>query len=202
MKIARSMKSPSAHPGIRRRDRTHRAPTSIYYSILSSPLGKIGIAATRHGICRISLNETSLASFRDKILKDSSGTLIPNGIPNGKFFKTLAPKMRRYFSGRRLESQNSIDLLGGTPFQQRVWRALQSIPYGQTRSYRSIAESIGHPKSSRAVGSACGRNPIPILIPCHRVVRHDGRLGGFTGGIHLKRYLLTLEGSRPLVKSM
>ena len=186
----------SGHRKSRQNARIRRTVPTVYYSLLSSPIGKIGVAATRQGICRISLNETSIASFRNRILKEYSCT----AIQNKEFFKTLSPKMRAYFSGQGLKSKNSIDLLVGTRFQQRVWRALRSIPYGQTRSYRSIAESIGHPKSSRAVGTACGRNPLPILIPCHRVVKADGQLGGFTGGLGLKRHLLNLEGVQSTLK--
>ena len=82
----------------------------------------------------------------------------------------------------------------GTPFQQRVWRALQEIPYGQTRSYREIAQTVDSPRGFRAVGMANHRNPIPIFIPCHRVVGADGSLTGYAGGLELKRQLLGLEG--------
>lgn len=87
----------------------------------------------------------------------------------------------------------SLDLRDGTPFQQKVWEALARIPLGETRSYREIAEQIGHPKASRAVGQACARNPVPLLVPCHRVTAEGGRLGGFSGGLHVKKALLTLE---------
>ena len=85
----------------------------------------------------------------------------------------------------------------GTPFQQRVWAALREIPYGQTRSYRELAQAAGSPRGYRAVGMANHRNPIPILIPCHRVVGADGSLTGYAGGLELKRKLLELEGALP-----
>ena len=85
----------------------------------------------------------------------------------------------------------------GTPFQQRVWAALREIPYGQTRSYRELALAAGSPRGYRAVGMANHRNPIPILIPCHRVVGADGSLTGYAGGLELKRKLLELEGALP-----
>lgn len=81
----------------------------------------------------------------------------------------------------------------GTPFQKKVWRAIQKIPYGETRSYLWIAKKIGKPKAMRAVGQACGANPLPLLIPCHRVVASHQKIGGFTGGLLLKRRLLQLE---------
>jgi len=82
----------------------------------------------------------------------------------------------------------------GTPFQQKVWRAIQTIPKGQTRSYTWLARKVGRPKAVRAVANACGANPYPIVVPCHRVIRSDGTLGGFSGGLKLKRKLLAAEG--------
>lgn len=81
----------------------------------------------------------------------------------------------------------------GTDFQKKVWRAIQKIPYGQTRSYAWIARQIGKPKAMRAVGQACGANPLPLIIPCHRVVASNGKIGGFTGGLFWKKRLLALE---------
>src|SRR5260370_32831205 len=98
-----------------------------------------------------------------------------------------------YLSGEREKFDLPI-LAEGTPFQQRVWNALRQIPYGQTRSYADIAVSLGDPKATRAVGAANGRHPIPLIIPCHRVVNADGGLGGFTGGLEIKHFLLKLEG--------
>jgi O-6-methylguanine DNA methyltransferase len=87
----------------------------------------------------------------------------------------------------------SLDLRDGTPFQRKVWEALVRIPWGTTRTYREIAEQIGHPRASRAVGQACAHNPLPLLVPCHRVTAGSGRLGGFSGGLHVKKALLELE---------
>ncbi len=103
---------------------------------------------------------------------------------------------KRYFEGRReFFNDISIDISCGSPFEKKVWLALRRIPYGKTISYASIAESIGHPKAARAVGRAIGRNPVPIVIPCHRVIRSNGSLGGFSGGIDIKKKLLELEGA-------
>ena len=84
----------------------------------------------------------------------------------------------------------------GTPFQRKVWQAIRTIPKGQTRSYAWLAKKIGRPKAVRAVANACGANPYPIFVPCHRVIRSDGTIGGFTGGIKRKRRLLAAEGIR------
>lgn len=99
-----------------------------------------------------------------------------------------------YLRGERTSLNAPLDLqTQGTPFQQRVWEALQAIPYGETRSYHEVAHSVDHPQASRAVGAACGANPISLIIPCHRVVRSDGRPGGYGSGIERKLALLELE---------
>lgn len=100
-------------------------------------------------------------------------------------------------TGRAPRNFPPLDLSAGTPFQQTVWRALGQIPIGQTRSYGEIAGAIGQPKAVRAVGGACGANPIPVLVPCHRVLAANGKLGGFSGGLDWKRKLLESEGVNP-----
>lgn len=108
-------------------------------------------------------------------------------------------QLREYFMRRRTEFDLPL-APEGTAFQQRVWKSLQTIPYGETISYAELAKRTGNPKAARAVGSANGCNPIPIVIPCHRVIAADGTLGGFGGGLDVKQSLLTLEsgGHRPL----
>ncbi len=101
-----------------------------------------------------------------------------------------------YFRGGRPDFSRLLLRMEGTPFQQAVWKALQTIPYGETRTYGQIARMIGRPKAVRAVGAACGRNPLPIVVPCHRVVGADGSLTGFSCGLDRKRFLLALEQSR------
>ncbi len=102
-------------------------------------------------------------------------------------------QLRAYFSGRRTRFDLPRDP-EGTPFQLAVWKELCQIPYGQTVSYGALARAVGRPGAARAVGAACGRNPLAIVVPCHRVVGADGRLTGFTGGLDLKTFLLKLEG--------
>ncbi len=106
-----------------------------------------------------------------------------------QFGKELA----QYFNGSR-RSFSPVFFPKGTPFQRKVWNALLKIPYGETRTYSQIAKSVGRPSAQRAVGNAVGKNPLPVLIPCHRVVRSDGTLGGFSGGVGIKPLLLALEG--------
>ncbi|PLW81008.1 cysteine methyltransferase [Kineobactrum sediminis] len=107
--------------------------------------------------------------------------------------KAAKKQLQEYFNGQRRDF--SLPLAGkGTPFQQSVWQALRQIPFGEVRSYRDIALAINNPKAVRAVGGANGRNPLPIVVPCHRVIGADGSLTGFGGGLPLKRQLLAIEG--------
>lgn len=108
--------------------------------------------------------------------------------------QTAASQLQEYLDGKRREFSLPL-LLEGTPFQKAVWKALLDIPYGETRSYRDIAETIGNPKAVRAVGMANNRNPISFIVPCHRVIGADGSLVGYGGGLALKQQLLDLEKS-------
>lgn len=101
-------------------------------------------------------------------------------------------QLREYFSGQRKQFELHYELRG-TEFQKKVWAALEAIPYGQTRSYREIAQAVGNPKAVRAVGAANGKNPMWVVVPCHRVIGADGGLTGYAGGVELKRALLELE---------
>ena len=103
-------------------------------------------------------------------------------------------QLREYLEGKRKEFELKLEL-DATPFQKDVWNALMRIPYGKTVSYSEVAEMSGHPKAVRAVGNAVGRNPIPLIVPCHRVIRSDGSVGGYALGTELKTKLLRLEGA-------
>ncbi|MCK4863256.1 MAG: methylated-DNA--[protein]-cysteine S-methyltransferase [Dehalococcoidales bacterium] len=109
-------------------------------------------------------------------------------------FKNIIERLRAYFSGQRVDFPDRLDFTLATPFQREVWQAARLIPYGETRSYSWIAGQIGKPKAARAAGQALGRNPFPVIVPCHRVLMADGGLGGFSGGIQIKKCLLSLEG--------
>ncbi len=101
-------------------------------------------------------------------------------------------------AGHKVAFPDALDLSAATSFQRQVWQITRLIPYGETRSYSWLAEQLGKAGAVRAVGQALGRNPLPIIIPCHRVVAKDGQLGGYTGGVEIKRYLLNLEALKPL----
>ncbi len=156
----------------------------MWHAYAPSPIGELLLVAGDEGLLRVEFppNHPPADAPRDDA--------------------RLAPVLRQleeYFAGNR--KQFEVPLAPrGTPFQLEVWRALQRIPYGETRSYAEVARSIGRPNATRAVGAANGANPIPIIIPCHRVIGSSGALTGFGGGLGVKRRLLDLEaGVRPLI---
>jgi methylated-DNA-[protein]-cysteine S-methyltransferase len=152
-----------------------------HHTYLPSPLGRILLAADDHGLTMI--------NFQDgKGAKEPPRGSIESMAP----FKEAVRQIRSYFQGK-LKDFNLPLSPQGTTFQLGVWKALCRIPYGQTISYRDLAHQSGRPKAWRAAGAAAGRNPLPIVVPCHRVIGSDGRLTGYYGGTHLKEYLLKLE---------
>jgi len=162
---------------------------SVYfykYNINKKLVYKLGIA--EDGGIGSNVNSAKICG----ILFDTGSA--PNGCEKKEtpLIKKAAQQFDEYFDGKR-KSFNLPLGLSGTDFQIKVWNALQNIPYGETISYGELATIIGNPKASRAVGMANNRNPIPIIIPCHRVIGHDGSLTGYAGGLELKRLLLELE---------
>ena len=161
---------------------------NVYY-VMESPLGLIGLAATAAGLCRI---ETRIHNEKHFLhLLNAAGHALPE--KNPQFFKAVIKQFDRYFAGKLQRFDCKLDLSRGTAFQQKVWAKLLTIPYGKTRSYQWLAQSIGQPTACRAVGNANGKNPLSIIVPCHRVVLKSGGLGGYASGPTLKRQLLDLE---------
>ena len=157
----------------------------MFYTFVASPLGQLLLAGDGRNLQVIGFPEGSKARGAD-----------PGWERYDTPFMTTKRQLEEYFDGKRREFE--LDLApAGTPFQLSVLDELLKIPYGETCSYRDIAISIGNPKAVRAVGGANGSNPIPIVIPCHRVVGSDGSLTGFGGGLPVKRFLLDLELGRP-----
>lgn len=155
------------------------------YAYVDSPLGQILIAGDEHGLRKVSFMDGTRAVVPAEGWSENPGALAE-----------ARRQLREYFAGKRREF--SLPLAPeGTPFQQRVWRELVEIPYGVTISYGELARRLRRPKASRAVGAANGRNPLPIVIPCHRVIGASGDLTGFGGGLHLKVGLLSLENALP-----
>lgn len=158
---------------------------TIHYTTLHSPLGEVLVAADGAGLRHISFLAGDNPVRPGPDWQAGAAPSLPH------LAEALA-QLRAYFSG----ALRAFDLPlapGGTPFQQRVWQALREIPYGRTISYGELARNIGRPTASRAVGAANGRNPLPVVVPCHRVIGGDGRLTGFNGGLPLKEGLLQLE---------
>lgn len=162
---------------------------TIKYGTARSKLGRILVAVSPKGICAISMGDSDRELERSLKTKFSDATLVRDK-------KSVAPLLRGVEAAiKGTQFRNGIALdLHGTDFQKRVWAELRKIPFGSTRSYADVAKRIGKPAAFRAVANACGANPVPILVPCHRVVASGGKLGGFGGGLHRKRILLEREG--------
>ena len=160
----------------------------IFYSVIETPLlKKVFVASTKKGVCRVDFH-TSEKGFLTLLKETFSDQIVRDDKRNGE---TLS-QLRRYVKGRLKKFDCPLDLKG-TSFQKRVWAELLKIPYGETRSYQDIAKAIGHRKAYRAVGNANGSNPVPIIIPCHRVIESNGGLGGYGQGIDVKKRLLDFE---------
>lgn len=160
----------------------------IYYSLFeSSFLKKVFVASTERGVCMVDFLKS------EKIfLKDLKERFLGEIIRDDRKNKKVLSQLKKYLNGELKHFDCPLDIKG-TPFEKRVWSALAKIPYGQVRSYKEIAEAIGHPKAFRAVGNANGRNSLPLIIPCHRVIENNGGLGGFGHGLKVKKRLLNLE---------
>lgn len=162
-------------------------------AVFKTAWGWVGVEASvngsRAGVSRIILPRTSRrAAARALGISGTASGLSP-------LLREAQRQLREFLSGKRRTLDCPMDLSAGTPFQRRVWRKSRAIPYGRVRSYKWLAVRVGGGRHARAVGLALGANPVPILVPCHRVVAHDGALGGFSGGLGMKRRLLALEGT-------
>ena len=153
----------------------------IYYHYMKSPVGKLLVAGNDKGICLISFPKWENPAIPE-----------PDWVKKRKPLQEVLRQLEAYFAGKL--KAFSLDIcLNVTPFQKKVLTALRRVPYGETISYGELAKNIGNPKAGRAVGQANARNPIPIVIPCHRVIGSSGNLTGFGGGITVKQTLLDLE---------
>ena len=146
-------------------------------AIFPTPIGPVRVSADAKGLASLDFRARGKA-----------------GSENEKVFQSVGRALEDYFLCGKPLRRFPLGHLGGTPFRRRVWKALLNIPFGQTRTYGEIATALGSPNSARAVGAACGANPLPIFIPCHRVLAAGGKLGGFSGGLDVKKKLLALEG--------
>ena len=168
-----------------------RVETKVYCTSFDSRIGRIYVASTAVGVCKISVPRESRKDFFDW-LKDhfDSDTVSDNRAKN----KEVIDQLVRYFNGKLAKFTCPIDLMG-TPFQIRVWKELVKVPYGSTITYKQLAKRVMTPRASQAVGRANGMNPLPIIVPCHRVLGSGGSLVGYSCGIKTKEFLLRLEGA-------
>ncbi|HEY3922793.1 MAG TPA: methylated-DNA--[protein]-cysteine S-methyltransferase [Gaiellaceae bacterium] len=158
----------------------------VRYDVTESPVGDLFIASTPRGLCRISYtidgqDEAIARTFGARVLR----------MP----LDEVRRELDEYFEGRRRDFDLPLDLSGVAPFHEAVLHELARVPYGRTDTYGALAQKVGRPKAARAVGTVMNRNPIPIVLPCHRIVGANGSLTGYAGGLHVKRALLELEGA-------
>ena len=163
--------------------------SQLRYITFNTDLGWIGILASANGLVRATLPQHSAEEAQQLLGSINDATRAPHS------FEDLIQRLRIYFSGHKVTFADQLDLSGATAFRRKVWEVTRLIPYGKTRSYAWVAEQIKKPGAVRAVGQALGRNPLPVIIPCHRVLASSGAPGGYTGGLEMKKHLLKLEGS-------
>lgn len=150
--------------------------SSLFYDTFESPIGLLYLVFSGKSLTGISLK------------KPSQTALKKGGAP-----KSFIKELEDFFRGADKGFSQRIEFLKGTDFEKKIWSCLKDIPFGETRTYKWIAEKIGHPSATRAVGRALSKNPVPIVLPCHRIIESDGSIGGYSSGINIKRRLLELE---------
>jgi methylated-DNA-[protein]-cysteine S-methyltransferase len=163
----------------------------VAYRVVGSPFGSLLLAATGSGLARVVFDRED----HDAVLAQLATEISPRILNTSRRLDDAARQLDEYFAGQRRIIDVAIDLRLARGFRRDVLEHLRAIPYGTTRSYAAVAIAAGNPKAVRAVGSACSHNPLPVVVPCHRVVRSDGGLGDYLGGADAKRALLALEAA-------
>jgi len=163
----------------------------VAYTTIDTPVGSLLLAATDKGLVRVAYDSED----HDKVLDTLATTLSPRVLRAPRRLDEAAREVDQYFAGVRTRFDLTLDLSLSRGFRQVVQRYLPEIAYGHTQSYAQVAQRVGHPKAVRAVGAACATNPLPVVVPCHRVLRTDGTLGGYIGGLAAKTALLNLEAA-------
>lgn len=161
----------------------------IAYRMVDTPVGELLLASTRDGLVRVAFAQEG----HDAVLGDLSARVSPRILAAPARLDDVARQLEEYFAGRLHRFNVPVDLRLRHGFRRRVLESLREVPYGRTVSYGTLADEVGSPAATRAVGTACATNPLPVVIPCHRVVRADGALGGYRGGPAAKALLLELE---------
>jgi methylated-DNA-[protein]-cysteine S-methyltransferase len=162
----------------------------VAYTSADSPFGPLLLATTKRGLVRVGLPNQD----HDELLADLAGRISPRVLEAAAELDPVRHQLDLYFDGKLAHFDLPLDWRLSSGFRRRVLRAIDRIPYGQTRSYTEMARRAGNERAVRAAGSACGSNPIPLVVPCHRVLRTGGALGGYGGGLPMKQALLELEG--------
>jgi methylated-DNA-[protein]-cysteine S-methyltransferase len=165
----------------------------VAFRTIDSPVGPLLLAATPLGLVRVAYQREG----HDAVLQALASKISPRILAAPRRLDEAARQVEEYFAGRRTSFDIALDLRLSAGFRRTVLGHLAAISYGHTESYAEVAAATGHPGAVRAVGSACATNPLPVVVPCHRVVRSDGSLGGYLGGLEVKRTLLELEAATP-----
>ena len=165
----------------------------LRYVTFNTDMGWVGILGSEKGVRCTTLPQPSDQEARHLLGNINDATWAPRSFDN------LIQHFWIYFSGHRVTFTDPLDLSRATTFQWRVWEITRLIPYGETRSYAWVAQQIGQPRAVRAVGQALGKNPLPIIIPCHRVITSNGNIGGFSGGVEMKKHILSLEANTSIM---
>ena len=174
--------------------RAAAAAAEVVYAELDSPVGPLVAARTERGLARLAYRDAS--GGLDVVLEGLARRLSPRIVEAPARLADIARELDEYFAGARRTFGLAVDLTLAAPFGREVLQACARIAYGTTSSYAAVAADAGRPSASRATGNALGANPVPIVVPCHRVLRTGGGIGGYTGGPALKEHLLGLEGIR------
>jgi methylated-DNA-[protein]-cysteine S-methyltransferase len=168
------------------------APADVHYALVDSPIGTLVAAATPRGLATLSYED--FYGGVDAVLDSLASKLSPRMLEAPARLDDVRRELDEYFAGRRRDFDLPIDWVLASAFSRRVLAATAEIPFGQVSTYGAVAAQAGNAKASRAAGRALGANPIPIVVPCHRVIGAGGRLTGYTGGLHRKVALLEIEG--------
>ncbi|MGK5169012.1 methylated-DNA--[protein]-cysteine S-methyltransferase [Geodermatophilus sp. CPCC 205761] len=163
----------------------------VAFTTVASPVGPLLLAATEQGLVRLAY----AAEDHDTVLQSLADRISPRVLHAPARLAPAARQLEEYFAGHRTSFDLPLDLRLSSGFRRDVLDRLRDVAYGTTASYATLAAAAGSPRAVRAVGSACATNPLPVVVPCHRVVRSDGALGGYVGGAEAKRTLLTLEAA-------
>jgi methylated-DNA-[protein]-cysteine S-methyltransferase len=158
----------------------------LYQYVMDSVVGPLYLIASEHGLVSLWIGKPSEEAAATTV------TTLQSAEPAVRILAAATAQLQEYLQGLRKKFELPLDV-SGTEFQKRVWSELTRIPYGETRSYKDVSIRVQNEKATRAVGTANGKNPLPIIVPCHRVIASDGGLGGYSGGLHVKEALLNLE---------